>query len=157
MNSVSALSNTTQLLNLLGKTRASTGALPFSAEADPVNSADQRRADAPSLPTTSPLSIEAVLALQSEQAAKPPPPAQAPSAEDNFLQEAHKSPMQRMREQILKTIGLTEEQLAQMSPEDKRATEDKIARMIREKVREASGLDGGAPQTDAASALEKFA
>lgn len=64
-----------------------------------------------------------------------------PSAEEKFLEEARKSPIERMREQILEELGLTEEAIAQMSPDERRATEDKIRALIEEKLRQAMGAD----------------
>jgi len=102
------------------------------------------------------LGAEALLALQGET--KPPPaatsgdlskaPVDGSRVEDRFLAEAHKSPMQRMREQILSSLGLTEDQLAQMSPEERQAVEQKIRDLIEEKLRQAhKGQD--APQSNA--------
>lgn len=100
-----------------------------------------------------PLSFESVLALQSLDAPKPPAP---PSAADLFLQEAQKSPIERMREQILEELGLTEESIAQLPPEEKRAVEDKIRRMIEEKIRQAMGADE-APAASNAAMLQTIA
>lgn len=101
------------------------------------------------------LSFENVIALQSlidEQ------PAQLTemSATEKFLIEAQKTPMERMREQILKDLGLTEESLAQMSPEDRRIAEDKIREMIEEKIRQAMNADD-APADSNAGMIEQFA
>lgn len=59
------------------------------------------------------------------------------SPEDLFLAEAQKSPMERMRDQVMKALGLSEDALAQMSPEERRAAEDRIRDMIEAKIREA--------------------
>lgn len=46
------------------------------------------------------------------------------------------TPAERLREQILKEMGLTEEQLEQMPPEERAAIEDKIAALMRERMEE---------------------
>ncbi len=103
--------------------------------------------------------METLLALQSDEL-KPTQVSvsgNAPSAEDLFLQEAHKSPMQRLREQILDSMGLTEDQLAQLPADQRRSVEDRIADIIKEKIREANGGAQSAQQTDLPSALQQFA
>lgn len=103
--------------------------------------------------------METLLALQSDEPKPAPASASssAPTAEDLFLQEAHKSPMQRLREQILDSMGLTEDQLAQMPADQRRAVEDRIADIIKEKIREANGGTQSAQQTDLPSTLQQFA
>lgn len=66
------------------------------------------------------------------------------SAEDRFLELMDKSPEELMREQILKELGYTEEQLAGMSPEDRLKAEEEIRQLILEKIEQAmreKGLD----------------
>lgn len=62
-------------------------------------------------------------------------PAQAATSTDdaatNFLAEAHKSPAQRIREQWLKAHKLSEKDLEQKSPEERKAIEDSIAQDIK--------------------------
>ncbi|WP_110792978.1 hypothetical protein [Rhizobium wuzhouense] len=48
-----------------------------------------------------------------------------------FLDESRKTPAERIREKYLKENGLTEEMLAEMSPEDREAVEDQIAALIK--------------------------
>ncbi len=93
------------------------------------------------------LSFENVLALQS--LIEPEPELTEMSPTEIFLQEAQKSPMERMREQVLEQLGLSEESLAQMSPEDRRVAEDKIRQMIEEKIRQAMNGGDEAPQSNA--------
>jgi hypothetical protein len=64
--------------------------------------------------------------------------------------------MERMREQILQELGLTEDSLAQMSPEDRRIAEDKIRQMIEEKIRQAMNAGDAPPESNAAM-LEQIA
>lgn len=101
------------------------------------------------------LSFENILALQS-LADEEPAQLTEMSATEKFLQEAQKTPMERMREQILKELGLSEESLAQLPPEERRAAEDRIRELIEEKIRQAMGADGEAPESNAA-ALEQVA
>lgn len=94
------------------------------------------------------LSFENIIALQS---LIDPEPTQLEemSATEKFLQEAQKTPIERVREQVLGQFGLTEEALAQMSPEDRRVAEDKIREMIEEKIRQAMNGGDEAPQSNA--------
>lgn len=73
----------------------------------------------------------------------------APSATEIFLEEAQKSPIERMREQILAELGFSEESLAQLPPDEKRAMEDKIREMIEEKFRQGMGVDQAGSESNA--------
>lgn len=94
------------------------------------------------------LSFETIMNLQSQDDPQPTKLEQ-PSATQKFLEEARKSPVERMREQIMQELGVSEEDLAMMSPEERRATEDKIREMIEEKFRQAAGADNDAPDSNA--------
>lgn len=101
------------------------------------------------------LSFENVIALQSVDNEKPAQ-LEEMSATDRFLEEARKSPMERMREQVLDALGLSEEALAQMSPEERRSAEDKIREMIEQKIRE--GMNAGdEPPASNAAMIEELA
>jgi len=50
-----------------------------------------------------------------------------------FLEIIHKSPAERMRDSFLKSHGLTEEDLANMSSTEREKIEDEIKRLIQEK------------------------
>ncbi|GAM98389.1 hypothetical protein U91I_02022 [alpha proteobacterium U9-1i] len=102
-----------------------------------------------------PLSFETVLALQ--RLDEPPTTISAPSATDIFLEEARKTPMERMREQILEQLGLSEADLAQMSPEERRATEDTIRQLIQEKFRQAMGGEDQPAETNTEAMLKTLA
>ena len=94
------------------------------------------------------LSFETLLSLQSlDQPALEE--VLAPTPTQIFLQEAQKSPMERMREQILEQLGLTEDAIDQMPPEERRAVEDQIREMIEQKLREGMGADREAPDSNA--------
>lgn len=97
---------------------------------------------------TTTLSFETILNLQG-QAEPEPVTLKPPSATEIFLEEARKSPIERMREQIMQELGISEEDLGAMSPEERRATEDKIREMIEEKFRQAAGADSDAPDSNA--------
>ena len=56
------------------------------------------------------------------------------TARENFLAYMKKTPEQRMREAVLKEMGLTEEDLKAMSPEEREATEAKIAERIKDRM-----------------------
>jgi len=127
-----------------------TAGLPKAAAPDPAKSAGVLAILPPAAAT--PLSFENVLALQLIDA--PPVKLEPMSATDIFLQEARKSPMERMREQVLEELGLTEESLGQMAPEERRAAEDKIREMIEEKLRQAMGGDQAPDDASAAAMLK---
>lgn len=97
---------------------------------------------------TQSLSFETVLALQGAYE-EPQPVIEAPSAEELFLEEARKSPIERMREQILEQLGLSEADLADMPPDERRAVEDQIRELIEEKFRQASGAGEAPADTNA--------
>lgn len=114
------------------------------------NSSANSSADtAKSLPPVQPIafSMDMLLALQGEQEQESESKVEElkpPTAEELFLAEARKSPMERMREQVMKELGITEDALAQMTPEERRAAEDKIREMIEEKLKQGMRGDGAA-------------
>jgi hypothetical protein len=95
------------------------------------------------------LSFENIIAVQS---LSDPAPASLTemSATEKFLAEAQRSPTERMREQVLHDLGLTEASLAQMPAEERRVAEDKIRQLIEEKIRQAMNTDGQAPNSNSA-------
>lgn len=101
------------------------------------------------------LSFDNIIALQSLIDEEPAQLIEM-SATQKFLAEAQKTPMERMREQILAELGLSEDSLAQMSAEDRRIAEDKIRQMIEEKIRQAMNA-GDAPADSNAAMLEQVA
>ncbi len=129
-------------------TRAPSNAANLLPSADTVtaNSAGSRSI----LPVAAvpPISFESFLSLQSLDEAEEPQ-LTAPSATEIFLEEAQKSPMERLREQILAELGLSEESLAQLPPDERRATEDKIRDMMEEKFRQGMGVDQASPESNA--------
>jgi hypothetical protein len=140
------------LLNSLAKTRGDAPAQVSTALPPPVKSAE--RPTILPISAVQPLSFESILTLQTLD--EPDPAIEAPSATDIFLEEARKDPIERMREQVIEELGLTEESLAQMSPEERRAAEDKIREMIEEKLRQAMGADDE-PAASNGEMLERLA
>ena len=59
-----------------------------------------------------------------------------------FMEYAKMSPMERMRAQILKSMGLTEDDLKRMSPEQQKAVEQKIEQIIKQELQKNAGQTG---------------
>jgi len=97
--------------------------------------------------------LNSVLQLQS--LIEPETEISAPSATDIFLEEARKDPMERLREQIMKELGISEADLAAMPPEERRAMEDRIRQLIEEKFRQGMGVDN-AEAGSAGAVLQEF-
>jgi hypothetical protein len=55
-----------------------------------------------------------------------------------FLAYAHETPAQQMRDSILHQLGLTEDDLKAMSPQDRAKVEEKIKDLVRQKVEQAT-------------------
>lgn len=68
----------------------------------------------------------------------------AKSPEEKFLDYAKKTPAEKMRDALLSSIGVTEEQLKNMSPEQRREVEQKIADKIKEAVNKKTENGGSA-------------
>jgi hypothetical protein len=47
------------------------------------------------------------------------------------------TPAQRMREDLLKKLGMSEEELNQMKPEERKAVEEKITQLVKEEMEKA--------------------
>jgi uncharacterized protein YgfB (UPF0149 family) len=56
------------------------------------------------------------------------------SAKDEFLKFQAMSPAQKMRAMMLAKLGVTEEQLKAMSPEERKKIEDKLKDMVKQQV-----------------------
>lgn len=152
---ISPLGFSSSILQSLGAKRADQAALAWFEQKVGETNAAKTAGALSILPASQaqPLSFETVLELQRPDpeeptAIKPPTPTEI------FLEEAQKSPMERMREQILEELGLTEEDLAQMSPDERRATEDKIRELIEEKFRQAMGGDEEPADTNAEAIMQ---
>jgi hypothetical protein len=64
------------------------------------------------------------------------------SVVQQFMDYAKESPMERMRDSILKSMGLTEDDLKKMSPEQQKAVEQKIEQMIKQQLQKNAGQTG---------------
>lgn len=65
------------------------------------------------------------------------------SVADKFLEYARMTPAERFREDLLNSMGLTEEDVQKMSGEDRKAIEDEITRRIKEKIEQDSQQKAG--------------
>ena len=61
------------------------------------------------------------------------------SIEQEFLEIAQKSPIERLRDKILDDLKTSEEALAQMEPEERQAVEDEIKRRMQEALQASTG------------------
>ena len=57
------------------------------------------------------------------------------AVENEFLKWARMSPGERMRANILSSMGLDDDKVAAMSPDDRKKVEDKVREMIEEQIR----------------------
>ena len=60
----------------------------------------------------------------------------------NFLNYARLSPAERLRANILKSLGLTEDQLKALPPDQQKAVEQKIEQLIRQALQKKLGTSG---------------
>jgi hypothetical protein len=65
------------------------------------------------------------------------------SAEDKFMAYAKMSPADRMRASLLSSMGLTEDQLKNMSPEQQKVVEQKIEDLIKQAAQKQIEKNGG--------------
>lgn len=66
------------------------------------------------------------------------------SVEQKFLKYAQMSPMDRMRANILKSMGLSEQDLKNMTPDQRAAVEQKIKELIEQSFQKNAGKAGQA-------------
>ncbi|MGY4480682.1 hypothetical protein [Bradyrhizobium sp. USDA 3364] len=66
------------------------------------------------------------------------------TVEQKFLKYAQMSPMDRMRANILKSMGLSEEDLKNMTPDQRTAVEQKIKELIEQSFEKSAGKAGQA-------------
>ena len=59
-----------------------------------------------------------------------------------FMDYAKMDPMERLRANILKSMGLTEDDLKNMSPEQQKAVEQKIEQIIQQQLQKNAGKTG---------------
>ena len=161
-------SSAAALLSSLGKT-AKTGAIEaFKAptELDGARQKEQAKSAASntSFPTVAPVAMDAatLLALQGDDAGKTGQAENAAldgadkdsdsGAVKDFLDYMKKTPEERLRDKILKAMGLTEEDLQNMSPDERLGIENKIRDIIKETIVNAEG-QGGAEREKAKTAI----
>ncbi|MEH2474902.1 hypothetical protein V1281_003921 [Nitrobacteraceae bacterium AZCC 2161] len=65
------------------------------------------------------------------------------SAEDKFMAYAKMSPADKMRAAMLSSMGLTEDQVKNMSPDQQKAIEQKIADQIKQAAQKQAEKSGG--------------
>ncbi len=76
--------------------------------------------------------------LSNQLSTKSGEPVQPKTAEEEFLEIARKSPLERLRDKILEDMKTSEEALAQMAPEERQAVEDEIKRRMMEALQGSS-------------------
>lgn len=76
------------------------------------------------------------------------------SAAEQFLDYMQKTPEERLRDKILKALGITEEDIASMTPDERVALEEKIRDIIKETMVKAEG--DAAPERDQANATADY-
>ena len=64
------------------------------------------------------------------------------TVEQKFLKYAQMSPMDRLRANILKSMGMSEQDLKNMTPEQRAAVEQKIKVLIEQSFQKNSGIQG---------------
>lgn len=67
---------------------------------------------------------------------------QGNSVVQDFLDYAKMSPMERMREEILKSLGLTEQQFKQLPPAQQQAVNQKVEQIMLQQLQQKSGTTG---------------
>ncbi|HPN06763.1 MAG TPA: hypothetical protein PK050_13220 [Hyphomonadaceae bacterium] len=161
-------SSAAALLSSLGKT-AETGAIEAFRAPTELEGARQKEqaksaASNASFPTIAPVAMDAatLLALQGDDAGKTGQAENAAldgadkdsdsGAVKDFLDYMKKTPEERLRDKILKAMGLTEEDLQNMSPDERLGIENKIRDIIKETIVNAEG-QGGAEREKAKTAI----
>jgi hypothetical protein len=131
-------------LNSLARTNAPSSAEKLFGATTGKDDPAKPAASNTHFPTAPPvhLGIDALLALQDAGPAAQPAPTSLnaepetesldPSAAEQFLDYMQKSPEERLRDNILKALGVTEEDIANMSPDERMAIEKKIKDIVKE-------------------------
>lgn len=68
----------------------------------------------------------------------------ADTPEQKFLDYAKKSPAEKIRDALLASVGVTEDQLKAMSPDQRREIEQKIADKVKQEVEKKAANGGSA-------------
>ena len=69
------------------------------------------------------------------------------SIEQEFLEIAQKSPIERLRDKILDDLKTSEEEIAQMEPDERQAVEDEIKRRMQEALQASKGTGAAVDKT----------
>ena len=69
-------------------------------------------------------------------------PSQSNSVVQDFLDYAKMSPAERMRENILKSLGMTEQQFEKLSPAQQQAVNQKIQQIMLQQIQQNAGKTG---------------
>lgn len=119
-------------LNSLGKTGDGAADAVFAPTKNGKDDPAKPAVSNTSFPTSSPVALGAdgLLALQEADETK----LEAPSATEQFLELMKKSPEERLRDSILKSLGLTEDDLNSMPPEKRKMVEEMIAERIKDQI-----------------------
>ena len=67
---------------------------------------------------------------------------QGDSVTQDFLDYAKMSPMERMRAEILKSLGLTEQQYKELSPAQQQAVDQKVQQIMMKQLQQNAGATG---------------
>lgn len=127
----------------LGKTGDAGAGEAFATQKTGKSDAAKAAASNTRFPTASvaQLNADALLALQ-EAGAKESSGEKREvktSAEDQFLDYMQKSPAERLRDRILKALGVTEDDIKKMTPDERLGLEKKIQEIIKETMVKAEG------------------
>lgn len=130
-------------LGTLGKTGDAGAGEAFATQKTGRSDAAKPAAANTSFPTSSPaqLNADALLALQEAGAKDGAGKKQdvKSSAEEQFLDYMQKSPAERLRDKILKALGVTEDDIKDMTPDERLGLEKKIQEIIKETMVKAEG------------------
>ena len=142
-------------LATLGKTGDSGAADAFTTQKTGKSDAAKPAASNAGYSTSSPAQLDAaaLLALQ-ETGAKDSDGKKVDaktSAEDQFLDYMQKSPAERLRDKILKALGVTEDDIKNMTLDERMGLEKKIQELIKESMIKAEG-EGEPSARDGAAA-----
>lgn len=143
-------------LGTLGKTGDAGAADAFATQKTGKSDAAKPAASNAGYSTSSPAQLDAaaLLALQ-EAGAKEGAEKKAEvktSAEDQFLDYMQKSPAERLRDKILKALGVTEDDIKDMTPDERMGLEKKIQELIKETMIKAEGEGEPSARDSAAQA-----
>lgn len=145
-------------LSSLGKTAEAGSVSSFTAPTELKGDGQKEQAKSAasntSFPTVAPVAMDAatLLALQGDDAGRTEQTGDAAldgaeadgesGAVQDFLDYMKKTPEERLRDKILKAMGLTEDDLASMTPDERLAIESKIRDIIKETIVKAEGQGG---------------